>query len=61
MDTFLIKHQIEIEKYPINEPIFLFLRKLNKKDVDIFSNILFYFGEIDETDKNNKMYYMVGI
>lgn len=51
---FLRKREKELEKYPTDLPIFVFLRRCKVIDTDLFDQILFYFGEIDLDDKNDR-------
>jgi len=52
-NEYVSQRQHELTKYSRHEPIFCFLRELKTKDLSSFEEILFYFGEIDETDKDH--------
>lgn len=51
---FIKTREREMQKFPSDLPIFLFLRKCRKKNIKMFEKILFFLGEIDLEDKKEK-------
>ena len=52
-------HQREVERYPIDEPIFIYLRDLKERNIECYLKILFFFGEIDEMDNIDTISWIV--
>ena len=44
----------ELQKYPSDLPVFVFLRRCREENIEIFEKILFFFGEIDLDDKMDR-------
>lgn len=53
-EEYIRQRKEELEKYPVHEPIFAFLRHVKTKDLQLYDKLLFFVGEIDDTDKEHK-------
>lgn len=51
---FVETREREMQKYPSDLPVFVFLRRCRKEAIDVFEKILFCFGEIDCGDKKDR-------
>lgn len=53
-EKFLLLRTQKLESYSQQEPIFVYLRQLKTKESDVFEQLLFYFGEMDESDRTHR-------
>jgi hypothetical protein len=54
MESYIINRQKELEKYPKDEPILIYLRQLKKDNLEAYLQILFFFGEMHDIDISHR-------
>lgn len=53
-EDFRVQRAKEFAKFPSDLPIFRFLRRCKREHATVFNKLLFFFGEIDIDDKDDR-------